>query len=61
SLAQRAMRSWLRAGSSPEHHPPPGAEVARVLEVAAGDRVGCEVAGGRRVRRSGGRLTIVEQ
>ena len=56
-LARRAVRQWLRVGA-PEQHPPSSAEVARVLSVARGAAVGTEIAGGRRVRRSGGRLEI---
>ncbi|MEX2293985.1 MAG: tRNA lysidine(34) synthetase TilS [Acidimicrobiales bacterium] len=55
-LARRAIRAWLRSGS--EQHPPDAAAVARVLAVAAGDAVACEVGGGRSVRRSKGRLTL---
>jgi len=57
-LARRAVRAWLRAGADAEEHPPSAAEVARVLAVARGEAVACEVAGGRRVARSGGRLRI---
>jgi tRNA(Ile)-lysidine synthase len=58
-LARRAVRRWLRNGSGdPEFHPPSAAEVARVLAVAAGHVVACELTGGRRVRRSAGRLYL---
>ena len=57
ALARRAVRRWLGAGS---RHPPDAATVARVLEVARGANVACEVAGGRRVERHGGRMSIVE-
>ncbi len=53
-LARRAVRRWLRHGH--EQHPPSAADVERVLAVASGDAVACEVAPGRRVSRSGGRL-----
>ncbi len=56
-LARRAVRRWL-AQSTPEQHPPSSAEVGRVLQVAAGAAVGTELAGGRRVRRSRGRLEV---
>ncbi len=50
-VARRAIRRWLGM-------PPPSAdEVERVLAVSRGDAVGTELAGGRRVRRSAGRLT----
>lgn len=55
-LARRAVRSWLRSGA--EQHPPDAAAVARVLAVAAGRAVACEIGGGRSVRRSKGRLTL---
>lgn len=51
-IARRAVRRWL--GS-----PPPSAdEVERVLAVARGECVATELAGGRRVQRSGGRLSF---
>jgi tRNA(Ile)-lysidine synthase len=57
ALARRALRQWLReAGGT--GHPPSLAEVDRTLAVAAGEAVGTELAGGRRVRRSGGRLRV---
>jgi tRNA(Ile)-lysidine synthase len=58
ALARRAVRRWLRAGSDDEHHPPSAAEVERVLAVARGDAVGCELSGGRRVRRRANRLRL---
>lgn len=57
-LARRAVRRWLRPSSGAEQHPPSAAEVARVLDVASGVAVACELSGGRRVQRSGGRLSI---
>jgi tRNA(Ile)-lysidine synthase len=59
-LARRAVRRWLRA-SGPggrERHPPDGATVERVLAVARGEAVACEVAGGWRVARTAGRLRL---
>jgi tRNA(Ile)-lysidine synthase len=56
ALARRAVRRWLRAGA--EQHPPDRATVERVLAVARGSAVACEVAGGRTVRRSRGLLTL---
>jgi tRNA(Ile)-lysidine synthase len=60
ALARRAVRAWLRAAGpgGPEHHPPDAAAVARVLAVAGGDAVACELAGGWRVARTGGRLRL---
>ncbi len=55
-LARRSVRAWLRAGA--EQHPPSAAEVERVLAVARGEVVACEVAGGRRVSRSAQRLRL---
>lgn len=60
ALARRAVRGWLRACGDAERHPPSLAEVERVLEVARGDRRACELAGGRRVWRSRGKLTCGE-
>jgi tRNA(Ile)-lysidine synthase len=60
-LARRAVRRWLRsdeAFADAESHPPSAAEVARVLAVAGGAARACELEGGRRVVRSGGRLHI---
>jgi tRNA(Ile)-lysidine synthase len=56
-LARRAIRRWLR-GLDGEGHPPDSATVERVLEVASLRCLACEVGGGRRVRRSGGRLFV---
>ena len=53
-LARRAVRRWLLL----DGHPPGSAEVARVLDVAAGRAVACEVGGGRRVERSRQRLRL---
>lgn len=56
ALSRRAVRAWLRTGA--EQHPPDAATVERVLSVARGEAVACEVGGGRSVRRSKGRLTL---
>lgn len=56
ALARRAVRRWLRDG--PEQHPPSAAVVERVLAVARGEAVGCEIGAGRSVRRRQGRLTL---
>jgi len=51
-LARRAVRHWLGP-------PPPSlAEVDAVLDVARGERRAVELAGGRRVQRSRGRLAV---
>ena len=56
-LAARAVRRWLAGdGSGPggaERHPPDRATVERVLAVANGRAVACEVPGGWRVARTG--------
>lgn len=60
-LARRAVRRWLRSGEQRpdgELHPPSAAEVARVLTVAQGLVQACELAGGRRVARTAGRLRV---
>jgi tRNA(Ile)-lysidine synthase len=51
-LARRAVRNWL---GSP---PPSSSDVERVLAVAVGDVRGVELAGGRAVRRTSGRLSL---
>lgn len=50
-LARRAVRLWLGGD-----HPPDGAAVERVLAVARGEAVACELPGGARIERSGMRL-----
>lgn len=52
-LARRAVRRLLSG-----EHPPGAAAVERVLAVARHETGACEVDGGRRVRRSAGRLHI---
>lgn len=59
-VARRAVRNWLRS-SAPggvEHHPPDAASVERVLAVARGEAVACEVGGGWRVARTRNRLRL---
>jgi tRNA(Ile)-lysidine synthase len=55
-LAVRAVRRWLREGD--ERHPPDAGTVARVLAVARGEAVACEVGGGRQVRRRRQQLVL---
>jgi len=73
-LARRALRGWLRSSGGParpgapgtlptsvhggDGYPPSSAAVDRVLAVAAGQAAGTELEGGRRVRRSAGRLFV---
>ncbi len=54
ALARRTVRLWL-AGAG---HPPDAATVMRVLEVASGGALACDVGSGRRVTRSHQRLTL---
>lgn len=69
ALARRAVRRWLSTAAheagepacSSERasaHPPDAAAIERVLAVARGEAVACELAGGRRVVRSGQRLRL---
>lgn len=55
AIARRAVRRWLNAGNG---HPPPLADVERVLAVARGEALGTEVRGGASIRRRGGRLFV---
>ncbi|TVR24649.1 MAG: tRNA lysidine(34) synthetase TilS [Ilumatobacter sp.] len=55
-LARRAVRRWLTV----DGYPPDAATVDRVLGVAEGRVVACEVGAGRRVERSRQRLRVVE-
>ncbi|MGH9102711.1 MAG: tRNA lysidine(34) synthetase TilS [Acidimicrobiales bacterium] len=52
-LARRTVRRWLRGSSE---HPPPSADVDRVLAVARGEARATQVSGGTVVRRLRGRL-----
>jgi tRNA(Ile)-lysidine synthase len=60
ALARRAVRRWLRTGGpgGDEQHPPDAATVDRVLAVARGDALACELPRGWRVARSRGRLRL---
>ncbi len=53
ALARRAIRRWLT-----EIHPPDAATVERVLAVARGDAIACEMPGGARISRTNQRLSI---
>jgi tRNA(Ile)-lysidine synthase len=55
ALASRAVRRWLAT----DGYAPDAAAVERVLAVAAGTHLACELTGGRRVERSGQRLRVV--
>lgn len=56
-LARRAVRRWL-AGEG-DGHPPDQATVDRVLDVASGAVLACEISGGARVERHRQRLSLV--
>lgn len=55
ALARRSVRTWLRSFSDPPL-PPDSSSVERVLAVARGESIACEIAGGVRVSRHRGRL-----
>jgi tRNA(Ile)-lysidine synthase len=57
-LAMRALRTWLRTGEGAEMHPPSLAEMQRVWAVVEGSLKACQLAGGRRLSRSRGRLKL---
>lgn len=57
ALARRAVRRWVME-RDPRHHPPDAAAVQRILDVADGLAVACEVPGSGRVERHAQRLTI---
>lgn len=54
ALSRRALRRWLEM----DGYPPDSAAVERVLDVARGLAIGCEIAGNRSVRRSGQHLRL---
>lgn len=54
-LARRALRRWL----SVDGYPPDADAIERVMSVARGERIACELAGGRRVERSNQRFRII--
>ena len=55
AVSRRTIREWLTGDSG---YPPSLDAIDRVLEVARGVRRGAEVAGGARVARSGGQLSL---
>lgn len=59
ALATRAVRRLLQPAADSELHPPDRATVARVLAVAGGAAVACDVGRGWSVRRSAQRLELV--
>jgi tRNA(Ile)-lysidine synthase len=59
ALSRRAIRSWVTvAGVDPHGHPPSLASVERVLAVARGEAIACEVGFGWRVSRTHQRLRL---
>jgi tRNA(Ile)-lysidine synthase len=58
TVAAAALRSWLRDASG---HPPSTAELDRVLAVVRHEVRACQLAGGRRVARTAGRLRLEPQ
>lgn len=54
-VARSVLRRWLR---SADGHPPSTAELDRVWAVVEHRVIGCELSGGRRVSRTGGRLRL---
>lgn len=56
-LARWALRRWLTRSTSAEH-PVDAASIERVLAVVDGTTRACEVVGGWRVARTGGRLRV---
>ncbi len=55
ALARRALRRWLTL----DGYPPDAASIERVLVVARGEAVACELSDGRRVERTRQRFRIV--
>jgi tRNA(Ile)-lysidine synthase len=55
AVARRSVRDWLTGEGA---YPPPLDAVDRVLEVARQGRLATEIPGGRRVSRTGGRLSV---
>ena len=58
AVARVAVREWLRRDVD-EHHPPDGATVERVLDVARCRALATDVGAGRRVERTDMRLRLV--
>ncbi len=56
SIAARALRTWL--ADAHDGYSPSAAEVERVLEVARGEAIATQLAGGARVARTGQVLRV---
>ena len=59
ALARRAVRRWLASEGVGAGRSVDAATLDRVLAVADGTRVSCDVTGGWRVQRTGGQLRLV--
>lgn len=57
-VAAEALRQWLRDSQG---HPPSQSELERVMAVVNHQATATELAGGRRLSRSGGKLTLEHQ
>ncbi len=57
ALRRRALRRWIREHSRDGYFPD-SSVIERVLRVVDGEVIACEIAGGQRIRRSTGRLSI---
>lgn len=55
AIAVTALRRWLM---NEDGYRPSSAELGRVMAVVRGDRVSCQIGGGRTVRRTMGRLRV---
>src|SRR4051794_15016851 len=55
AIARRAIRRWLTV----DGYPPDAASIERVIAIARGEAVACELSDGRRVERSNQRFRIV--
>lgn len=55
AIARRAVRRWLTV----DGYPPDAASIERVIAVARGEAVACELSDGRRIERSHQRFRIV--
>jgi len=54
-LARRAVRRWISEATG---YPPSASALERVMEVVGGGVTACELSGGIRISRSGGRLRL---
>lgn len=59
AVARRALAEWFHT-TSDTHYRPSGAALDRMLSVARGDAVACDITGGWRLERSHQRLRLVQ-